>query len=208
MEKIRLDIVALSSSESHVGHFVLILEEAAGSRRLPIVIGGPEAQAIALEIERIKPNRPMTHDLFFNTCHHFDIDLQEVLITDLQEGIFHASLVFEHNGEAHELDARPSDGIALAVRFRVPIYTTEKILREAGIEKSPEDIFASTYQEGETADNAKTAQNENQKSEKTPSPKSADETISELNKKLEAALLNEDYELAAKIRDSIKQIST
>lgn len=204
MEKIRLDIVALSSSESHVGHFVLILEEAAGSRRLPIVIGGPEAQAIALEIERIKPNRPMTHDLFFNTCHHFDIDLQEVLITDLQEGIFHASLVFEHHGETHELDARPSDGIALAVRFRVPIYTTEKILREAGIEKSPEDIFASTYQEGETSENEKKQANEQ---EKPSHSQSADEKIIELNQKLEAALLNEDYELAAKIRDSIKQIS-
>ncbi len=208
MEKIRLDIVALSSSESHVGHFVLILEEAAGNRRLPIVIGGPEAQAIALEIERIKPNRPMTHDLFFNTCHHFDIDLQEVLIMDLQEGIFHASLVFEHQGETHELDARPSDGIALAVRFRVPIFTNEKILREAGIEKSPEDIFASTHPDEETAADKQTETQDRRKSEKSPNPRNSNETLQELNQKLEAALLNEDYELAAKIRDSINRMSS
>lgn len=208
MEKIRLDIVALSSSESHVGHFVLILEEANGNRRLPIVIGGPEAQAIALEIERIKPNRPMTHDLFFNTCHHFDIDLQEVLITDLQEGIFHASLVFEHHGETHELDARPSDGIALAVRFRVPIYTNEKILREAGIEKSPEDIFASTSGDDDISEEKGENLRDKRKSEKIPTPKNSAETLQELNQKLEAALLNEDYELAAKIRDSINRMNS
>lgn len=206
MEKIRLDIVALSSSESHVGHFVLILEETDGNRRLPIVIGGPEAQAIALEIERIKPNRPMTHDLFFNTCHHFDIDLQEVRINDLQEGIFHASLVFDHNGETHELDARPSDGIALAVRFRVPIFTNEKILREAGIEKSPEDIFISTQPEDDPAEQIQTTPTEKRKSEKSSRSKNTADTLQELNQKLEAALLNEDYELAAKIRDSINKM--
>ena len=105
-KKIRLDIIGLSSSQSQVGHYALVLGEVSGNRRLPIIIGGAEAQAIALELENIKTNRPMTHDLIFNLARHFEINLVEIIINDLSEGIFYALLVMEVDGEIHEIDAQ------------------------------------------------------------------------------------------------------
>ena len=133
MKKIRLDIIGLSSSHSQIGHYALVLGESNGNRRLPIIIGGAEAQAIALELENIKTNRPMTHDLIYNLARHFDINLLEVVINDLHEGIFYARLILEVDGEVHEIDSRPSDAVAIGVRFKVPIYTYETVLSEAGI---------------------------------------------------------------------------
>lgn len=188
MEKIRLDIIGLSSSESHAGHFALILSEKNGNRRLPIIIGGPEAQAIALEVENIKPNRPMTHDLMFNLCLNFDIHLQEVIITELKEGVFFAKLIIDHNDTIHEVDSRPSDAIALAVRFKVAIYTSEKIMLEAGIDFSEEDMEAEREAVAEET-------NEN-----------VAERIEQLSVQLEEMLKNEEYEQAAKLRDSINKL--
>lgn len=194
MEKIRLDIIGLSSSESHAGHFALILSEKNGNRRLPIIIGGPEAQAIALEVENIKPNRPMTHDLMFNICLNFDIHLQEVIITELKEGVFYAKLVIDHNDNIHEIDSRPSDAIALAVRFRVAIYTSEKIMQEAGIAFTDEDLEAEREAEREEAE-LENALAEN-----------ISERIATLTAELEELLKNEEYEQAAKVRDTINKL--
>lgn len=199
MEKIHLEILGLSSSnQSHIGHYALILGEVDGNRRLPIIIGSAEARAIALELESIKPNRPMTHDLIFNMVTYFDMELVEVVINNLSEGIFYARLILEHDGEFHELDSRPSDAVALAVRFRAPIYTYESIMQEAGI-KVDDDEKKGKEEELELDEIEKPTPAEEQRL-------SVGEQMENLNKKLEDALGREDYENAAKIRDQINQL--
>ena len=133
MKKIQLDIVALSHSVTQSHNYAVVLGEQDGSRRLPIVIGGFEAQAIAVAMERMTPNRPLTHDLFKNVLLTFDIDLQEIIINNLQDGIFYAKLICLRNGELIEIDSRTSDALAMAVRFECPIYTYEFILDRAGV---------------------------------------------------------------------------
>ena len=151
-DKIKLDIIGLSSSHSQIGHYALVFGETEGNRRLPIIIGGAEAQAIALELENIKTNRPMTHDLIYNLARHFDINLLEVVINDLHEGIFYARLVLEVDGEIHEIDSRPSDAVAIGVRFKVPIYTYESVLSEAGIIIEDEDETETKYSSDSESD--------------------------------------------------------
>ncbi|WP_420318731.1 bifunctional nuclease domain-containing protein [Ekhidna sp.] len=188
-EKIKLEILGLSSSQSQSGSFALVLGEAGGNRRLPIIIGMFEAQAIAIEIEKIVPNRPMTHDLFKAFSHHFDISIKEVYISDLKEGVFFAKIICEHDGKIVELDSRPSDAIAIGLRFNVDFYTNESILTEAGI------VLTDEYEE-------EIAQREVQKSEKTSIE---DLSSSELEKLLTEALDKEDYEKAARIRDVLNK---
>ncbi len=193
MRKIELEIVALSHSVTQSNNYAVVLGEVIGQRRLPIIIGGAEAQAIAIAMERMTPNRPLTHDLFKNTLLTFDIDLKEVLITNLIEGIFHARLVCIKKGEEFEIDARTSDAIALAVRFDCPIYTYEFIMDNAGI------ILESPSEEG-------TAQHsEPKKSEKTGRASLNKMSLKDLNKMLDDVLSNEDYEKAALIRDEIQR---
>ena len=132
-KKILLEIVALSHSVTQSNNYAVVLGEVNGNRRLPIVIGGYEAQAIAVSMERMIPNRPLTHDLFKNTLDTFQIKILEIIITDLVEGIFFATLVCERNGEVYEVDSRTSDALAMAVRFDCPIYTYDKILESAGV---------------------------------------------------------------------------
>ncbi|RMG28373.1 MAG: hypothetical protein D6730_05650 [Bacteroidetes bacterium] len=210
MKKIRLDIIGLSSSHSQVGHYALVLGESNGNRRLPIIIGGPEAQAIALELENIKTTRPMTHDLIYNIAQHFNLHLQEVIINDLNEGIFYAKLIFEANGEIHEIDSRPSDAVAIGVRFKVPIYTYEDVLAEAGIVIEEESESAYSDEEGglSLAEIEKSDPMEEEPVSKTAiREKTRDlEKIKQLTKQLEDALAAEDYEKAAKLRDAIKQL--
>ena len=212
MEKIRLDIIGLSSSHSQIGHYALVLGESNGSRRLPIIIGGPEAQAIALELENIKTNRPMTHDLIYNIALHFDLNLQEVIINDLNEGIFFARLLLEVNGEIHEIDSRPSDAVAIGVRFKVPIYTYDKVLDEAGIiiddenlsyEDEDGDSFLTQVEESDPIEEERLVPSAPQPP--VSSAKSR-ESISNLTKRLEEALAAEDYEKAAEIRDKINKL--
>ncbi len=211
MKKIRLDIIGLSSSHSQIGHYALVLGESNGNRRLPIIIGGPEAQAIALELENIKTNRPMTHDLIFNLARHFNLNLLEVVINDLSEGIFYAKLIIEANGEKHEIDSRPSDAVAIGVRFKVPIYTYENVLSEAGIviEDEDEDTYADedsglSLAEIERSD---PPEEEPKVPPKKRNPKTRDlDQIKKLNKQLDDALAAEDYEVAAKLRDAIKRL--
>ena len=133
MKKIELDIVALSHSVTHSNNYAVVLGEQDGVRRLPIVIGGFEAQAIAVAMERMTPSRPLTHDLFKNSMDTFDITLKEIVINNLLDGIFYARLVCEKNGEVLEIDSRTSDALAMAVRFECPIYTYEFILDAAGV---------------------------------------------------------------------------
>jgi hypothetical protein len=193
MDKVELRFLRITYSHTHAGAYALILSEVEGDRRLPIIIGGVEAQAIAIQVENIKPARPLTHDLFKNVSDTLGITLKEVIINDLVEGIFHAKLVLAQEGREVEIDARSSDAIALALRFDCPIFTYEFILSAAGLKvEESEEAEA----EGEEGAKAKT------KGER----KSAGAmTIEELRTKLEEALDNEDYERASKLRDEIKR---
>ena len=191
MKKIELEIVALSHSLAQTQNYAIVLGEQDGARRLPIVIGEFEAQAIAVAMEGMAPSRPMTHDLFKNTLSSFDIEIKEVIINNLVDGIFYASLVCLLNGKETEIDSRTSDALALAVRFGCPIYTYEFILEQAGIILEEE-----TEREVQRAKSRRT--------DRKPKPKTLSEnTPEELEDLLNNALEAEDYERAAKIRDEI-----
>lgn len=194
MEKIKLEIVGLSYSQTQSGAYALVLSEVDGNRRLPIIIGGFEAQAIAIELEKMVPTRPLTHDLFKNFATTFNIEVKEVIIYKLVEGIFYSKLICVHDGKTVEIDARTSDAIAIGVRFNCTVYTYENILSSAGIlldETSLDDDDLIM---------------ENIESE---SPKETLATITdeELQNRLNQAIDNEDYELASKIRDEINRRS-
>lgn len=189
MKKIELEIVALSHSVAQSHNYAVVLGEKGGTRRLPIVIGGFEAQAIAVAMEGMTPNRPLTHDLFKNTLDTFKVDLQEIVINNLLDGIFYARLVCLKEGEMIEIDSRTSDALAMAVRFQCPIYTYEFILDAAGIVLEEEG-----FEEEETSETA-------EKSTRGESLSSM--TVETLNKMLEEVLAEENYEKAAKIRDEI-----
>lgn len=206
MKKVRLEIVGLSSSHSQIGHYALVLGEVNGNRRLPIIIGGAEAQAIALELENIKTNRPMTHDLIYNLARHFDLNLVEVVINDLHEGIFYARLVMEVNGEVHEIDSRPSDAVAIGVRFKVPIYCFESVLSEAGIVIDEEG-----KESGSEFSLAEIERSDPQEEEPLPAVRSGSrgssrDRLQQLQRDLGEALAAEDYERAARIRDEIARL--
>ncbi|MBK8880311.1 MAG: bifunctional nuclease family protein [Haliscomenobacter sp.] len=188
MKKIELDIVALSHSVTQSHNYAVVLGEKIGSRRLPIVIGSFEAQAIAVALERMTPNRPLTHDLFKNAMETFHIELREVLINNLLDGIFYARLVCEKEGETVEIDSRTSDALALAARFRCPIFTYEFILDTAGV------VLEDSELESEPP------------SESRPSASSnplASYSLEALTRMLDEVLEEENYEKAAQIRDEI-----
>lgn len=196
MEKVELKFLRITYSHTHAGAYALILAEAEGDRRLPIIIGGVEAQAIAIQVENIKPARPLTHDLFKNVADHLQFNLKEVIINDLVEGIFHAKLVIEQNGREEGIDARSSDAIALALRFDCPIYTYEFILGAAGLKV--EEGEEEREKEGEGTDTAKGGKGREKRAVTAAS-------VEELQGMLEEALNNEDYERASKLRDEIKR---
>ena len=133
MKKVKLNILGLSYSQTQTGAYALVLSEADGNRRIPIIIGAVEAQAIAIQLEGLKPPRPLTHDLFLNVALAFDIEIAEVFIHKLEEGIFYAEIVCVQNTNRIRVDSRTSDAIALALRFECPIFTTEEIIEKAGI---------------------------------------------------------------------------
>lgn len=195
MKKIGLDIIGLSYSQTQSGAYALVLGEKNGERRLPIIIGGFEAQAIAIELESMTPSRPLTHDLFKTFAVTFDINVKEVIIYNLVEGIFFAKLLCEQNGKIHEIDARTSDSIALAVRFNCPIYTYEFILSSAGI------ILEDGQDEIKTEDEAE--DEETSEAELVDEPKLEKQSVKELEAALQNALENEDYEKASMIRDEL-----
>jgi uncharacterized protein len=187
VKKVLLEIVGLSYSHTQTGAYALVLGEAKGKRRLPIIIGGFEAQAIAIELEKMTPSRPLTHDLFRSFAKEFNISVNEVIIYNLVEGIFFAKLICSNGEKEVEIDARTSDAIALAVRFNCPINTYEFILSQAGIILDEEALAAAN-------------QMEIMEVEETDYLKKSAE---ELKQMLETALGDEDYEKASKIRDEL-----
>lgn len=193
MKKIELEIVALSHSLAQTQNYAIVLGEQDGVRRLPIVIGEFEAQAIAVAMEGMAPSRPMTHDLFKNALTGFNIEIKEIVINNLIDGIFYANLICLLDGKQTEIDSRTSDALALAVRFGCPIYTFEFILEQAGI-----------ILEEETEKEVQRAKN--RRSDRQPKEKTlAEQSIDELNDILQSALEAEDYEKAAKIRDELNK---
>lgn len=194
MDKIELEILGLSSSQSQSGSFALVLGETVGNRRLPIIIGMFEAQAIAIEIEKIVPNRPMTHDLFKSFANSFNFSVEEIVISDLKEGVFFAKIVCSNSGRNVEIDARPSDAIAIGLRFNVPIFTYESVLSEAGIVLTEEE----SEKEGQTAEQTYRENKPFKEQLKDLSP-------DRLQSLLDEALKNEDYEKAAQIRDEMNR---
>jgi len=205
VEKIKLEILGLSSSQSQTGSFALVLGEEAGTRRLPIIIGMFEAQAIAIEIEKIIPNRPMTHDLFKSFASSFNFNVEEIIISDLREGVFFAKIVCTDGIKTIDIDARPSDAIAIGLRFEVPIYTYESILSEAGIVLS--DLNEETT--GATSKKEPAEKQEEPKKKKISKPKEEgnlkDTSSEQLKTMLQDALDKEDYERAARIRDELNK---
>ena len=194
MKKIELRIVALSHSVSQSNNYAVALGEISGLRRIPIVIGSFEAQAIAVAMEKMTPNRPLTHDLFKNTIEAFRIEIKEIVINNPLDGIFYAKLICEREGEIIEMDSRTSDAIALAVRFQCPIYTYEFIIGTAGVEleeNTNEEI------EEEESDNL-IGKNANEKQEALSSY-----SLESLQNMLMQVLEEENYEKAAIIRDEI-----
>ncbi len=198
MEKIQLEILGLSSSQSQTGSFALVLGEREGNRRLPIIIGMFEAQSIAIQIEKINPNRPLTHDLFKTFAEHMDVTITEILISDLKEGVFYSKIMCTDGTREFELDSRPSDAIAIGLRFGVPIYTVESVLSEAGIILS--DLEDEDEENEEMA--VKSTSSSSSSSAKEPLNQTS---VDELNKLLNEALEKEDYERAAKIRDELNK---
>ena len=195
MKKIELEIVALSHSITQTHSYAVVLGEVNGLRRLPIVIGGFEAQAIAVALEKMHPSRPLTHDLMKNFMNAFAVDLQEIIICDLQEGIFYSKLLCVSEHDTVEIDSRTSDALALAVRFGCPIYTYENILESAGIlmedssgkKKKSEEETVTTESSSSGSDDLKGM------------------TLDDLHSLLNEVLEQEDYIRAIAIRDELKK---
>jgi len=189
MKKIKLDIVGLSYSQSQSGAYALVLGETKGKRRLPIIIGGFEAQAIAIELEKMTPSRPLTHDLFKSFADTFNVKVKEAIIYNLVEGIFFAKLICNNGEKEVEIDTRTSDAIALAVRFQCPIFTYEFILSTAGIILEEESSLTESKMEPEIVE-----------TEESDFLKKSTEELKEM---LNAALQDEAYEKASRIRDEL-----
>jgi len=197
MQKIELEIVALSHSMAQTHSYVVVLGEVNGLRRLPIIIGGPEAQAIAVALEDMKPVRPLTHDLTKNLMNAFEIDLLEILINDLQEGIFYSKLVCSSQHDTVEIDSRTSDAIAMAVRFGCPIYTFEHILETA--------TSTTEEQSSKTKDKVAVKKKEPVKEKPAGSEELRNMSLEELQHHLNEVLEQEDYMRAIAIRDEINR---
>ena len=199
MQKIKLEIVGLTSGQTH-GSYTLILGETEGERKLPIIIGSFEAQAIAIEIEKIVPFRPMTHDLFVSFSRTFNIEVEEVVIYNLVEGVFYSKIICKMGNEKHEIDARTSDAIAIAVRFNCPVTTFEHIMETAGItlqtEEDEEQPSRPAAPASGVAPPLRNAPTRNDLS---------NHSLPELEKMLNEAEEVEDYERAARIRDEIRK---
>ena len=194
MEKIKLEVLGLSYSQTQAGAYALILSVNQSDERIPIIIGGFEAQSIAIQLENLKPPRPLTHDLFKTVATDFEINLKEVFIYRLEEGIFYSRLYFEKDGATKAVDSRTSDAVALALRFGCPIYTTAEIVSKAGIVLKITD------------DNREDDDTSILKTSPSSSPSGyRNYTVEELESLMDEAIRNEDYEKASLIRDEIQK---
>ena len=193
MDFVQVDIIGLSTSPSSGGAYALVLGEVNGNRRLPIIIGAFEAQAIALELEKIQPPRPMTHDLIRDLFEQVSADVTDILIDELKEGTFFAKIRFSVNGTESQLDCRPSDAVALAVRMTAPIFVAVHVIDEAGIPTDDSEDLASVEQSEPEV--------ETQSAETTPKSQ-----LEQLEDDLQTAIAEEDYELAARLRDDISRL--
>lgn len=200
MNKVKLNVLGISYSQTQTGAYALVLTEENGRRRIPIIVGGFEAQAIAIQLEGLKPPRPLTHDLFLNFARTFNIDLLEITVYKLEEGVFYSKLTCDNGQRIVEIDARTSDAIALALRFKCPIYTTEEILKKAGIILDFEKETVS--------------HSDNDADEPSKDPPVQDSSFSEelkrnnlqeLKNLLNEAIMEENYEKASMIRDEINR---
>jgi hypothetical protein len=197
MSLVRLDISGISYSQTQNGAYALILSEQEDNRQLPIVIGAAEAQSIAIALEKeIQPPRPLTHDLFKNVAQDFDIQVKQVIIHKLIDGIFYSSLICERDGLEKIIDSRTSDAIAIALRFNSPIFTYKNILEKAGVDLESEEKGGKTAQKKQTA-----------KKQTASSTQYSKMKIDQLNDLLDKAVKDEDYEKAVKIRDEISKRS-
>jgi len=188
-ERVKLRIMGLTYSQTQTGSYALILAEEKGKKRIPIMIGAFEAQAIALHLEDLLPPRPLTHDLFRNFAQSFQIELKEVIISKLEEGIFYSELVFFNGSDLVTIDSRTSDAVALALRFKCPVYTTTDIIDKAGI------VLEDQVEPEEQPDDAEGAMIDIM----------AESSLDELQEMLNDAIENEDYEQASLIRDEIRK---
>lgn len=196
MDKIKLNVLGISYSQTQSGAYALVLTEEDGERRIPIIVGGFEAQSIAIQLEGLHPPRPLTHDLFLSFSKSFGIKLIEVNIYKLEEGVFYSKLSCDNGKKKIEIDARTSDAIALALRFKCPIFTTEDIMSRSGIVI---DFDKESSQKSQP-------ENVSSKVESSSSKSTLGKyDLDELNKLLEEAVLNEDYEKASEIRDEINR---
>jgi len=207
MDLIKLEIHGISYSENLSGAFALVLNESKGLRKLPVVIGGFEAQAIALALQKnIKTSRPLTHELFKGFADKFEIKLKKVIIHKLVDGVFFSNMVCEKDGDTVIIDSRTSDAIAMALRFNAPIFTYESILNEVGFESdfkyekkidfNEEDVFLNLEKKDDESLKEINLKSENIKLENM--------SLKKLNEMLDKSLAKEDYEFSAKIRDEIK----
>ena len=190
MDYIQVDIIGLSTSPSSGGAYALVLGEVGGNRRLPIIIGAFEAQAIALELEKIQPPRPMTHDLLRDSLEAVGAEVMDVVIDELREGTFFAKIRYVHDGDEGQLDSRPSDAVALAVRVDAPIYVAPTVMEEAGIPTEEEGTAALTTGDVEKEEEPSMSQ------------------LERMEHQLESAIEEEDYEKAAELRDEIKRLQS
>ncbi len=192
MEKIKLEVLGLSYSQTQAGAYALILSVKDSDQRIPIIIGGFEAQSIAIHLESLKPPRPLTHDLFFTFSEKFEVNLREVFIYRLEEGVFFSKLYFERNGQTSVIDSRTSDAVALSLRFDCPIYTTDEIVEKAGIVLNVSEEIADIPDEESKDSSSKLKDTLNYSAE-------------ELESLMNEAITNEDYEKASILRDEINK---
>jgi len=190
MKKVEVEVSDIALSGSSSGAYAMVLGEVVGKRKLPIVIGGAEAQAIAIEIEKMKASRPLTHDLFKSALETFDIQVAQVFIYNMVEGVFFAKLLCVSGNQEEEIDCRPSDAVAIACRFGCPIYCAEHVLKMAGI--GPEEM--ERVEEAEAGAEL----------EQDPEEQIQQRSTKELKKELKQAIAREDYELASRLRDQIE----
>ncbi|MFC2081208.1 bifunctional nuclease domain-containing protein [Bacteroidota bacterium] len=200
MSKIKLNVLGISYSQTQSGAYALVLTEEDGDRRIPIIVGGFEAQSIAIQLEGLKPPRPLTHDLFMNFAKSYHINLLEVNIYKLEEGVFYSKLLCDNGDQKISIDTRTSDAIALALRFKCPIYTTEEIMERAGIvlEFGTEEKTSAFSEESTISDTTPGTGTDAAEEYK-------DFTTQELNELLKEAIGQEDYEKASLIRDELEK---